>query len=90
MFSFFEANHGDPRAQAYRAYLVLKMESNSENKFGSCLLREEDLQEDLSRVCEFRSLVKNRLILSAQAYLHTHKKVSNLVFWFWYFTRIDF
>ena len=40
-------------------------------KFGSSLLGEENLQEDLSRVCEFRSLVKNRLVLIAQAYTHT-------------------
>ena len=34
-------------------------------KFGSSLLGEEDLQEDLFRVCKFKSLIKNRLVLSA-------------------------
>ena len=37
------------------------------SKFGSSLLEEEDLQENLSRVCEFRSLIKNKLVLSDQA-----------------------
>ena len=53
------------------------MESSSENQVGSCLLGEEDLQDDLSRFCEFRYHVKNRLALIAQAY---NTQTFNIVF----------
>ena len=48
--------HSDLRAHAYRIYVALKMSVARRIKFGSSLLG-EDLQEGLSRVCEFRSLV---------------------------------
>ena len=68
------------------------MESARRIKFGSSLLGEENLQENLSRVCEFRSLVKNRLILIAQVYTHKQKfdfGLTNLRFVFWFIKRIS-
>ena len=85
--------YGDSRAQAYSVYLALKMSLPRRIKFGSSLLREENKQEDLFRVCKFRSLVKNRLALFAQAYTHTHTQknfgfgLTGLRFVFWFSSK---
>ena len=81
MFSFTKKNskssleltYGDSRAQAYRKYLVSKMESSSENHVSiKSTWRGRSTRRLVFRVYEFRSLVKNRLVLIVQAYTHTH------------------
>ena len=86
MFSFkkirsqvLKLTQGDSRAQAYKTYLILKMEYNSENQLSIKSTRRRRSTRRLeSRVCKFRSLIKNRLVLIAQAYTHTQSL--NIVF----------
>jgi len=67
-------SHDDSRAQAKRSHQALKEESNSENQVWiKSIWRRKSIRKLESRVCEFKSLVKNRLALIAQAY--THRKI---------------
>ena len=68
--------HGGSRAQTYRTYQALKKKSTSQNEVWiKFTWRRRPIRRLEYRVCEFRSLVNNRLVLIAQAHTHTHTKI---------------